>query len=111
MKTLVLKGINVQELLKAGIIDLGGNGSLFLEIEYNNSKKEFKEAIYRLPNSCNNQDIITANIFHLKTHSTIVINFNQNEPFTIILPDRCSELVEVRLPEAIGGENITALFG
>ena len=101
----------MQELLNAGIIDLGGTGSLLLEIEYNNDKREFKEAVYRLPETCNDQDIVTATICHLQTHSVVVLHFNQHDAFNIPLPDRCSELVEVRLPEAVGGENITALFG
>lgn len=98
----------MQDLLKAGIIDLGGTGTLLLEIEYNNDQSEFKEAVYRLPTNCNQQDIVTATIYHLKTHSVVVLHFNQHDAFHIHLPDRCSELVEVRLPD--GGENITNLF-
>lgn len=100
----------MRELLKAGIIDLGGIGGLLLEIEYNNEQGEFKEAVYRLPKSCNEQDIVTATICHLKTHSVVVVQFNQHDAFNISLPDRCAELIEVRLPEAIGGDNITKLF-
>ena len=100
----------MQELLNAGIIDLGGTGDLLLEVEYNNKKGEFKEAIYRLPESCNEQDIISARIVHVEAHSLLSIHFNQHDPFVITFPDRCSELVEVRLPEAVGGDNITALF-
>ena len=100
----------MQELLDAGIIDLGGTGDLLLEIEYNNGQDEFKEAVYRLPETCNEQDIIRAVICHLKTHSIVILEFNQHETFNIQLPDRCMELVEVRLPEAIGGDNITELF-
>lgn len=99
----------MQKLLDAGIIDLGGNGDLLLEIEYNNDQNEFKEAVYRLPESCNEHDIVTADIVHLEMHSVMSICFNQHDPFSIPLPDRCSELVEVRLP--VGGDNITALFG
>lgn len=100
----------MEKLLDAGIIDLGGIGSLFLEIEYNNDKGRFKEAVFRLPESCNKQDIIKANICHLKAHSWIILQFNQHDALQIPLPDRCSELVEVRLPEAAGGDNITDLF-
>ena len=100
----------MQELLKAGIIDLGGTGTLLLEIEYNNDQGEFKEAVYRLPTTCTQQDIETATICNLETHSVIVLHFIQHDAFNICLPDRCSELVEVRLPETIGGENITNLF-
>lgn len=100
----------MQELLNAGIIDLGGVGTLLLEIEYTNNKGEFKEAIYRLPKSCNKQDIVTATIYHLKTHSVIILHFNQHNAFNITLPDRCSKLIEIRLPEAVGGDNITTLF-
>ncbi len=100
----------MQELLDAGIIDLGGTEDLLLEIEYNNAQNEFKEAVYRLPESCNKQDIVTANVVHLETHSVVSLCFNQHDPISITLPDRCSELIEVRLPEAVGGDNITALF-
>lgn len=108
----------MQELLDAGIVDLGGTGDLLLEIEYNNDKGEFKEAVYHLPKSCNKQDIVDAGMFHFpavseddKRVTVLTLNFNQHDPFVITLPDRCSELVEVRLPEAVGGDNITALFG
>jgi len=100
----------MQKLLDAGIIDLGGEGSLLLEMEYNNDKEEFKEAVFRLPESCNEQDITNASIVHLETHSMIALHFNQHETFNITLPDRCSKLIEVRLPEAVGGDNITELF-
>ena len=99
----------MQELLDAGIIDLGGTGDLLLEIEYI-SNGEFKEAVYHLPLSCNKQDIVTATICHLETHSVIAIQFNQHAAFNICLPDRCSKLIEIRLPEAVGGDNITDLF-
>lgn len=99
----------MQNMINAGIVDLGGSGTLLLEIEYN-SDEQFKEAIYRLPESCNEQDIVTAAICHLETHSVIVLHFNQHDAFHIPLPDVCSELVEVRLPEAVGGDNITGLF-
>lgn len=100
----------MQELLDAGVTDLGGIGSLLLEIEYNNHQGEFKEAIYHLPKSCNKQDLMTTTICHLKTHTVIVMQFNRHDVFNISLPGYCSELVEVRLPEAMGGDNITALF-
>ncbi len=100
----------MQALSEAGITDLGGTGDLLLEIEYNNDAGEFKEAVFRLPESCNKQDIVTATICHLETHSVIVLNFNQHSPFNIYLPDRCEDLVEVRLPEAAGGDVITKLF-
>lgn len=99
----------MQKLLDAGVIDLGGVGSLLLEIEYNN-EGVFKEAVFRLPESCNEQDIINADVLHLETHSVISLHFNQHKAFNITLPDRCTELVEVRLPEAVGGDNITELF-
>ena len=99
----------MQELLDAGIIDLGGDGELLLEIEYI-SNGEFKEATYRLPESCNKQDVVTATIGHFEEHSVIVIQFNQHPTFNISLPDHCTELVEVRLPEAVGGDNITDMF-
>lgn len=106
----------MHELLNAGIIDLGGEGDLLLEIEYNNDKGEFKEAVYHLPESCNNQDIKDAGLLHVSIKNNervtiLTLNFNQHDTFTIPLPDRCRELVEVRLPEAVGGDDITALFG
>lgn len=100
----------MQELLDAGIIDLGGTGERFLEIEYVNSLRESKEAFYRIPDSCLLQDIISGNIVHLHKHSTLVIRFNQHEPFYIQLPDVCEQLVEVRLPDAVGGDTITDQF-
>ncbi len=101
----------MQKLLDAGIIDLGGAGDLLLEIEYNNDRDEFRECVYRLPESCNKQDIVTATLCHLGKHSVITVQFNQHDAFNISLPDRCASLVEVRLPEAAGGDNITDLFG
>ena len=109
-------GTNMQELLDAGITDLGGEGDLLLEIEYNNDKGEFKEAVYHLPESCNKQDIVDAGLLHVNNEGNeqvtfLTLNFNQHDTFTIPLPDKCRDLVEVRLPEAVGGDNITALFG
>jgi len=95
----------------AGIVDLGGEGSLLLEIEYNNTKMEFKEAVFHLPATCNEQDIINANMLHVKNVTILTLEFNQHDTFTIPLPDKCHELVEIRLPEAVGGDNITHLFG
>lgn len=100
----------MQELFDEGVADLGGVGSLLLEIEYTTAQEEFKEAVYRLPTTCNDQDIVQANMIHADGKSVLVIQFNQHDPFTIYLQDRCKELVEVRLPEAVGGDNITPLF-
>ena len=106
----------MQEILDTGVIDFGGGGKLLLEIEYNNDKGEFKEAIYSLPETCNQQDIVEARLYHLKgkdcncEYTVMVLHFNKHDAFNIYFPDRCRELVEVRLPEAIGGDNITSLF-
>ncbi len=98
-------------LEKAGIIDLGGTGHLFLEIEYNNEKSEFKEAFFRLPDECHEHDIVSAQLTHIADHGVLSIEFSQIGAFDIKLPDRCSKLIAVRLPEAIGGEDITSEFG
>jgi hypothetical protein len=99
----------MQTLIEAGIQDLGGEGDLLLEIEYN-SDGQFKEAFYRLPEECNHRDIEQANILHCDKHTTLGLTFSQMQAFTIHLTDRCDELVEVRLPGAAGGANITHIF-
>ena len=111
-----MQNINTLVFEAAGIVDLGGEGSLLLEIEYNNTNEEFKEAVFHLPATCNEQDIINANMLHVKNGSNedvtiLTLEFNQHDIFTIPLPDKCHELVEIRLPEAVGGDNITHLFG
>lgn len=100
----------MQELLDAGIIDLGGEGDLLLEIEYNNTKNEFKEAIYHLPESCNKQDITGASWLNVGDISVFTLEFNRHDTVLISLPDKCKGLIEMRLPEAVGGDNITHLF-
>lgn len=100
----------MQSLIEAGIDDLGGTGELLLEIEYN-SPQGFKEAFYRLPVECNQQDIVRATLLHLATHTTLTLEFNSISPFVIDLKERCKNLVEVRLENTIGGRpKITHLF-
>lgn len=117
----------MKNLTDAGIIDLGGVGTLLLEIEYNNDKGEFQEAVFRLPKPCNKQDIVNAYVFQMgglhlysgkEVFSVILLHFQpkpedqvseEYDAFTIYLPDICVELVEVRLLGA-DEENITDMF-
>jgi len=96
----------MQTLIDAGILDLGGNGDIVLEIEYKNNEGKFREAFYRLPTGYDNVD--TALMIHDLTHTDIVLVFP--EQVKIALPDRCEELIAVRLPGAIGGDDITMRF-
>lgn len=100
----------MKDLIEAGITDLGGTGELALEIEYNNGQGEYKEAFFRLPQSCDTHDLIRSIMSHNITTSTLVLEFSQHPQFNINFPDRCEELVAVRLPGAIGGDDITRLI-
>jgi len=100
----------MQALVEAGIVDLGGTGDLLLEIEYNSKAGQFKEAFYRLPEECDDRDIVQAMVLHTEKHTTIVVEFSGIDPFHIPLQDLCSELIEVRVPGAAGGSNITHIF-
>jgi hypothetical protein len=92
-------------LIEAGILDLGGVGKAALEIEYNSGDK-FREAFYRLPTICQGRKVSAA----LLSHDTLSIRFADLPAFHIPLPDTCDGLIEVRLPVAFGGENITELI-
>ena len=103
--------METQVLTNAGILDLGGEGELILEIEFTDQHGEHKEAFYRLPDIINEQDIVNALILHPDGQdSTLMLEFNQLPTFRIDLHARCMELLEVRLPEAVGGEDITHLI-
>lgn len=103
--------METQILIEAGILDLGGTGNLILEVEYLDERGKHKETIYRLPNSVNEQDIISATVLHsTDANSIMFLEFNQHPVFQIELVGHCKKLVEVRLPEAVGGNNITHLF-
>ncbi|MHA2371293.1 MAG: hypothetical protein ACXADX_20955 [Candidatus Hodarchaeales archaeon] len=94
-------------LTKAGILDLGGVGEHALEIEYN-SKDQFHEAFYRLPESCKEQPWWAGLLSHEESCSILTIKFVGSKIFYIPLPHICDELIEVRLPLNFGGKNITA---
>ncbi len=99
-----------EEMIDAGIIDLGGSGELLLEIEYQNTRDEFKECVFRLPKSCLNYDIASGGILQIAGRTVLQLTITDVSTFNIYLPDKCLDLIEVRLPGAAGGDNITERF-
>ena len=99
-----------QDMIDAGIIDLGGSGELQIEIEYKNTKNEFKECIFRIPQICLLHDIPSAGILHMNDHTILQLTVTDVTTFNIYLPDRCQKLIEVRLLDAVGGDDITEMF-
>ncbi len=74
----------MQALIDAGIIDLGGNGSVILEIEFINGNDEYKEAFYRLP-----QEVLGVKI----TGREITQAFVRHSPSNCSFPSNCSLIV------------------
>ncbi len=93
----------MKELTEAGVLDLGGEGSYIIEIEYRNEKGEFKEAFYRITED---YDVEEALMVHTDTHTILSLAFPE-ETHNIVLPDRCEELIAVR---SVEGNDITLKF-
>lgn len=95
-----------KELLNAGIVDLGGVGDYLLEIEYIDVNDKHIEGFYRC--SLDDPDILRGKVLHTVGYSAgyQTLSFEQTYLREIWLPN-CKRILEVRMPPAMGGEDIT----